>query len=105
MESELVAELPHPIYDDRPAKPAHVLLVLLNVARVDQVFLLFLAEYLKGLRLGIGIHYLLEILELLEVLYIILLLWLLALGEVKFCSVFLLLHDNRHRFFLDWFEI
>ena len=47
LESELVAELPHPIYDDCPAQPTHVLLVLLNIAGVDQILLLFLAEDLK----------------------------------------------------------
>lgn len=47
LQSELVAELPHPIYDDGPAQPTHVLLVLLDVARVHQVFLLLLTEHLK----------------------------------------------------------
>lgn len=47
LESELVAELPHPVYYDCPAQPTHVLLVLLYIARVDQVLLLFLAEDLK----------------------------------------------------------
>jgi hypothetical protein len=103
LESELVAELPHPVDDDGPAEPAHVLLILLDVSRVDEVFLLLLAEDLQQFALGVGVDYLLKVLELLEILEVVLLLRFADLiGEIELSSVLLLLD---HRLLLRWFKL
>lgn len=46
LKSKLIAELPHPIYNDSSAQPVHVLLVLFDVSRIYKVLFLPLAEIL-----------------------------------------------------------
>lgn len=100
----------HPVDENGATPPGQILLVLLEVAGVDCVLLLFLADEHEGLSVVGHINSLLKTIELFQFFLIIALLdYFLRLGEIElgggFIGCVLLLRDQRllfHRFELQF---
>ena len=98
LQAEFITNMPHPVNKYSSTPPRQVLMSLLQIARIDSIFLLLLAYEHQSLHIKVHIDRLLHTLKLLQQVKIILLLDFLGTSEVELrCSLLiriLLLRDK-----------